>query len=106
MMEDKKPLSWKGLVATAKTLRERFKEVQGYPLDYNVIFIRRDGKTCDDEKLDEELVPLGDVLEVQEQLRKLLDGFGSIDDYDNDDVIELIKGLREVLDSGKEGDKK
>jgi hypothetical protein len=46
------------------------------------------------------------VLQQREQLRKLLDGFGSIDDYDNDDVIELIKGLSEVLGSGKEGDEK
>jgi hypothetical protein len=49
---------------------------------------------------------LGAVLQQREQLRKLLDGFGSIDDYDNDDVIELIKGLREVLGSGKGEDRK
>lgn len=46
------------------------------------------------------------VLQLQEQLRQLLDDFGDIADYDNDDVIELHKGLREVLGSGKEGDKK
>ena len=88
-MTEQKIGTWEGLVATAKTSTWIHNELY---------------YTNSDPQ--EKWVSLGLVLQQREQLRKLLDGFGSIDDYDNDDVIELIKGLSEVLGSGKEGDEK
>ena len=95
-----KPLTWNDMVDTAKTI---------------IIHRQHDGLYWIEEEDIEKLSPNQEkdtsielsmvskdlVLRLQEQLRKLLDDFGSIDDYDNDDVIDLVKGLREVLGSGK-----
>jgi hypothetical protein len=99
-MTENKPLTWKGLVATAKTSED----IQAWvtdPLEWrqgplNTVFDGPYDTKLSENRRKEKWVSLGLVLQQREQLRKLLDGFGSIDDYDNDDVIELIKGLREV----------
>lgn len=103
MIEDKVK-NFKELVAQAKTLRERFKEAQGYPLNYNVVFIRRDGKAGDDGKLDEPLVSVVglqqtlSVLQEKEQaLRKLLENRPKISAYrslkTNTDVKRYLNDL-------------
>jgi len=40
-------------------------------------------------------------LELKQKLRQILDDFGDIQDYDNDDVIELHRALTKLLNEEK-----
>jgi len=40
--------------------------------------------------------------ELKQKLQQILDDFGDIQDYDNDDVIELHKALTKLLNEEKE----
>jgi len=40
--------------------------------------------------------------ELKQELRQILDDFGDIQDYDNDDVIELHGALTKLLNEEKE----
>lgn len=37
----------------------------------------------------------------QGELNQLLDDFGDLEDYSNDDVIELVNGLKKLLEASK-----
>jgi len=81
-------------------LKKKAKTSQEIAFDWDSIIRKAKGATYDKQyknytqKRNKKWVRLEDVKQI---IRNLLNDFGDISDYDNDDVIELHKALTKLL---------
>jgi len=86
------------------SLKEKAKTSQEIAFDWDSIIRKAKGATYDKQyksytqKRNKKWVRLEDVKQI---IRNILDDFGDISDYDNDDVIELHKALTKLLKEEK-----
>jgi hypothetical protein len=85
-------------------LKKKAKTSQEIAFDWGSIIRKAKGATYDKQyksytqKRNKKWVRLEDVKQI---IRNILDDFGDISDYDNDDVIELHKALTKLLKEEK-----
>ena len=89
MTESKKPVSTEDLKKTVKTGFEIYAEVMDV-YDYHYPLTAEKARKITDKKWVSLVC-----------LKELLSDFCDLTEYDNDDVIDLVKGLKELLEAQK-----
>ena len=87
MTESKKPVSTEDLKKTVKTGFEIYAEVMDV-YDYHYPLTAEKARKITDKKWVSLVC-----------LKELLSDFGDLAEYDNDDVIDLVNGLKELLEA-------
>jgi len=87
MTESKKPVSTEDLKKTVKTGFEIYAEVMDV-YDYHYPLTAEKARKITDKKWVSLVC-----------LNELLSDFGDLAEYDNDDVIDLVNGLKELLEA-------